>query len=264
MNFLKELSVFNRIKFVEQTHSYFIDGQPTNSPSVTQLLKRFKREFDSNKAATRVAKKAGVTKETILADWQANNLFSTTIGSMLHKYIENFYNNKKIAYEGSLLNLTFDQKKKLEEAFPIMVKHFQNFYENNKHLHCVKSEMVVGDVDDTKVCGTSDMFCYNDKTSLFEILDFKTNKKMNKTTSYGNLLYPFDDMTEGEINEYTIQLNVYKYLIEKYTNIKIEALKIIWMNPNNPDYQIFVLDNIQDKIALMMQHFKSASLFAKI
>ena len=33
-----------------------------------------------------------------------------------------------------------------------------------------------------------------------------------------NLFFPFDDMSVGELNEYTIQLNVYKYFIEKYTD----------------------------------------------
>jgi hypothetical protein len=109
----------------------------------------------------------------------------------------------------------------------------------------------------------SDMLSYNSQSDALEIIDFKTNKKMEKRSPYGDLFYPFDDMTEGEINEYTIQLNTYKYFIEKYTNLRIDKLKIIWFNVVNSNYEIFELGDIQPKIALMLENFKASSLFQK-
>jgi len=162
------------------------------------------------------------------------------------------------------MGLGFEEKKKLSETFPKLVEYFQNFYADNKHLVCVKNEMVLGDVEDTRVCGMMDMLCYNTQTDSFEILDFKTNKKMEKTSPWGNLFYPFDDMTEGEINEYTIQLNCYKYFLEKYTSIKIDKLKLIWFNVTNTNYQVIELGDIQSKIKLMMDQFKASSLFASV
>jgi hypothetical protein len=264
MNFFKELCVFNRITFVEKTHSYLIDGLPSNSPSVTKLLKKFKKEFDKENTAARVAKKTKTTKAHVLAEWEMNNLYSTTIGSMLHKYIENYYSNKRIEFDGSFAGLGFEEKKKISETFPTLVQYFQNFYEDNKHLVCVKNEMVLGDVEDTRVCGMMDMLSYNTKTDELEILDFKTNKKMNKTSPWGNLFYPFDDMTEGEINEYTIQLNCYKYFLEKYTSAKISKLKLVWFNAINSNYEIIELGDVQLKIKAMLDCFKSSSLFATI
>ena len=238
-----------------------IDNEPSGSPSVTQLLKRFKKKFEVDKIAARVAKKQGTTTDHIKAEWEMNNLYSTTIGSMLHKYIENFYCNKKVAFDGSFKNLGFDEKKKISENFPKLVEYFQNFYNDNKHLLCVKTEIVLGDVDDTKVCGMSDLLIYNTETDQLEILDFKTNKKMEKKSPYGDLFYPFDDMSEGEINEYTIQLNTYKYFVEKHTSLKIDKLKIVWFNVVNDNYKIFELTDIQPQIKLMFDKFKSSSLF---
>lgn len=261
MNVFKELSVFNRVTFVEKTHSYLVDGQPTNSPSVTRLLKKFKKEFDKDTAAARVAKRMRTTVEAVLADWALGNLYSTTLGSMLHKYIENFYCNKRIEFEGNFDGLGFDEKKRIAENLPKLIGYFQNFYNDNKHLLCVKTEIVLGDLDDTKVCGMSDLLIYNTETDQLEILDFKTNKKMEKKSPYGDLFYPFDDMSEGEINEYTIQLNTYKYFVEKYTDLKIDKLKIVWFNVVNDDYKIFELADIQPQIKLMFDKFKASSLF---
>lgn len=261
MNLFKELSVFNRITFIEKTHSYLIDGLPTNGPSVTRLLKKFKKEFAKDKAAARVAKKTNTTIKQVLADWELNNLYSTTLGSMLHKYIENYYCNKRVEFDGDFSGLGFDEKKKIAETLPKLIEYFQQFYKDYKHLICVKNEIVLGDIEDTKICGMSDLLCYNTQTDQLEILDFKTNKKMEKKSPYGNLFYPFDDMSEGEINEYTIQLNTYKYFVEKYTNLKIHKLRIVWFNIVNDSYKVFDLEDIQPKIKLMFDAFKSSSLF---
>jgi hypothetical protein len=247
---------------MERSHSYLIDGEPSNSPSVTRLLKKFKREFDKQGNAARVAKRMRVSVNQVLADWDINNLYSTTLGSMLHKYIENFYCNKRVEFEGKFDGLGFDEKKQIVLNFPKLVGYFQNFYDDNKHLICVKNEIVLGDLDDTRVCGMSDLLCYNTQTDSLEILDFKTNKKMESKSKYGNLLFPFDDMSEGELNEYTIQLNTYKYFVEKYTNLKIDKLKIVWFNVKNDNYIVYELDDIQSKITAMFDQFKSSVLFA--
>ena len=257
----KELSVFNRITFVEKNHSYLIDGKPSGSPSVTRLLKKFKKEFDKDTAAARVAKRMRVSTKQVLADWELNNLFSTTQGSMLHKYIENYYNNKRVEFEGNFDGLGYDEKKKIAENLPKLIGYFQNFYNDYNHLLCVKNEIVLGDIEDTRVCGMSDMLCYNTQTDEWEIIDYKTNKKMEKKSKYGNLLYPFEDMSEGEINEYTIQLNTYKYFVEKHTSLKIGKMRIIWFNVVNDNYCVYNLDDIQPKIKLMFDKFKASALF---
>ena len=257
----RELSVFNRITFVEKNHSYLIDGKTSGSPSVTRLLKKFKKEFDKDTAAARVAKRMRVSTKQVLADWELNNLFSTTQGSMLHKYIENYYNNKRVEFEGNFDGLGYDEKKKIAENLPKLISYFQNFYNDYNHLLCIKNEIVLGDIEDTRVCGMSDMLCYNTQTDEWEIIDYKTNKKMEKKSKYGNLLYPFEDMSEGEINEYTIQLNTYKYFVEKHTSLKIGKMRIIWFNVVNDNYCVYNLDDIQLKIKLMFDKFKASALF---
>lgn len=257
----KKLEVFNKIHFVESEHRYFIDNEPAHELSVTRLIKRFKREFQKEAMAKRVANKLGVSVQQVLADWEMNGLYSTTIGTMFHRYVESFYKKQKI--ESNLSDfekLGFDERTKIKENLPIMVKYFQNFYNRHPEYKCVKNEFVVGDLEDTKICGTADMLCLNPKGNL-EIFDFKTNKKINTTSKYAKLFYPFDDMDECEFNEYTIQLNVYKYFIEKYTDLKVDGLKLVWIQPTNDNFELIELPSIQDKIKLMLERFKATSLF---
>jgi len=259
INFLKELSIFDRITFQESTHSYYIDGAPTNSLSVTQLIKGYKPKFDQQQIAARVAKKRKCPIDVVLAEWELNNLYSTTLGSMLHKYIENFYANKRLGFEGDFNGLGCAERKKIKANLPILVGHFHNFYAKNRHLLCAKSEIVLGDFEGSKVCGMSDLLGYNTETDKFEILDFKTNKRMERRSKWGDRLYtPFNNMYEGEVNEYTIQLNCYKYFIEKYTAIEIDKLKIVWLNALNEDFELIELENIQPQIKEVFQQLTSA------
>lgn len=259
---IKELNVFDRITFVEDTHSYFIDGIQVTTPSVTKTIKQFKKEFDVNQTASRIALRTGSTVEQIKEEWRKNRDCAATIGTVLHKYIESCYNQTEPQIDTNLIQkLDFDEKNKLKETLPKLISQFENFYNEHQHLKCLKNEFVVGDLDDTKICGTLDMLVHNEQTNQLEILDFKTNKRMQRHTNFGNLFYPFEHLSEGEVNEYTIQLNTYKYFIEKYTSLKIGALKLVWFNVLNETYQIFELKDIQTNIKLMLDRVKSNVLF---
>lgn len=258
---IKQLSVFDRITFVENTHTYLIDNKPAAELSVTKTIKQFKKPFDIDKNAARIAAKTGATVSQIKEEWERNRDYSATLGTILHKYIECFYTKQIFDIKELNVTLGFDEKTKLKNNLPSLIQQFEHFCKENHHLLSVKNELVVGDLDDTKICGMLDMLAYNTKTQELEILDFKTNKKMQRFTPFGNLFYPFDKFTEGELNEYTIQLNVYKYFVEKYTDLKIEKLKVIWFNNQNLKYQVFELENLQDEIKLMIDRVKANSLF---
>ena len=257
----RQLKVFDRITFEEDTHRYLIDGEYSNSPSVTRLLHQFKKPFELETIARCVARREGVPVDVIKQEWALNNLYSTTIGSMLHKYIEGTYIDEHLEFKLPFGALGVEEKEKIKKNFPVLVKQFKEYFKDSKHLKCLKSEIIVGDVDDTRICGTSDMLALNKKTGELEIIDFKTNKKMESKGKYGNLLYPFDDMPACELAEYTIQLNTYKYVVEKMTDLKIGQLKLVWFNVNNPSYKEFKLDHIQKQIEEMFDRFKAKSLF---
>lgn len=60
-----------------------------------------------------------------------------------------------------------------------------------------------------------DMVFYNVKANEYQIWDYKTNKKLTTENKYQNLLNPLFDLSESDINIYSLQLSLYKYIIEK-------------------------------------------------
>lgn len=263
MNIHESLKVFDRITFEEKNHCYFIDGELAGAPSVTKLLKQHKKPFDADAAAEKVAKRERVTAEYIKAKWAAGNLYSSTIGTLLHKYIENFYCNVNESCDVDLTQLTFEHKEMIKKNLPILTSQFKSFHKDHSELEYIKSELIIGDLSDTRVCGMVDMLAYNKKTKKFDIIDFKTNKRMEKENKYREyLLYPFEHLMAGQVNEYTIQLNTYEYILEKnIPDIEIGRKIIVWFNPNNEDYKVVPVHNIQDRIKEMFRLFKTSSLF---
>lgn len=266
LNNLTDLSIFNCITFISSTHKYLINNKPAAQLSVTRLLSFYKEKFDSDKWASIKAKKENTTPDVIKSMWEMNNVYSTTRGTMLHNYIENYYNNKIVKYDREQVEkeLGTEQHNKLREEIQILVKQFNEFYNDTPFLFPVKSEFPVGDINGTKICGMLDMIAYNTKDNTYEIWDFKTNKDIKSKNSYSKyMLTPLEHLYECEKNTYALQLSLYKHFIEKYTSIKINKLNILWFNQNNDTYKIIPLDYLEEEITLILNDY-SVNILAQL
>ena len=109
-------------------------------------------------------------------------------------------------------------------------------------------------------CGTLDFLCM-DVQGRFYIRDFKTDKNFTIKNPWQKMIEPFQDWDNCKLNVYTIQLNLYKYAIEKATKIKIHGMAIDHfnimkenedgtVNPNygkHTEYQVPLI-NLNDEI----------------
>jgi len=258
LNKLKELTVFNSITFLSSTHKYLIDNKPGAPLSVTGLLGLYKEKFDKEKWSAITAKKQGTTPDVIQSIWALNNVYSTTRGTILHNYIENFYNNKVVQYNKEQVEkeLGPEEHIRLREEILILIKQFNNFYKDHSYILPVKSEFPVGDISGSKICGMLDMLAFNTKDNTFEIYDYKTNKDIKQTNNFKKyMLPPLEHLHECEYNTYALQLSIYKYFIEKYSTIEISKLTIIWFNQKNDNYQLIELPYLREEVELFLNDF---------
>jgi hypothetical protein len=289
----KELSVFNKIKYYDEPHKYYIDGLPTIS--CTGLIHQFTDDFESGilkpdkwaekqgyiynakSMADRYANKQNyypmeedpyerpdyskpkpkhlwVTEEDVKQKWKYKNNHATYEGSTLHDYIENYLSNKikpepKMSPEG----LEFNE---IKETYEIMKNHFHNFYNDTvakNKLIPVRSELVIGD-EDYMLCGMVDQIFWNEKFQCLQIWDWKTNTilkmKNDFNTKMKHCLSMLDDC---EFNTYSLQLNVYKKIIEKKTNLKFGDCNLVWFNEENDNYKIIKCEDYSDHVDNMLK-----------
>jgi ATP-dependent exoDNAse (exonuclease V) beta subunit len=234
-DFIKLEDSFSDIRFLAKNHSYKI-GNETAKYSVTKLLKKYEKPFESDKIAERVARKRGILKEAVLKEWDFKRDYSTHKGSEFHLFAENYLQRRQIQIDQEAIRKFL--KERGEDIFvedyyneiALLVKNFLQFYDWwKKDYILLKTEFVIGDKD-ASVCGTIDNLSYNRKTKKLAIFDYKTNKKIGTSSDYNNkLLSPFEHLDECELVKYSLQLWLYKHMIEKNTGFEVEPPHIVWV-----------------------------------
>lgn len=232
-----ELNKFNGIVFNELAHSYHYNG--VKCTSVTQLISNYKKKFETEIIASKYALKNGLSIDEVLTDWDLKRDTANARGTELHKYAELKFACKE--YDVSEEQLSTDLKSKID-----------SFYEMSKgRLIPVASELIVGD-SDKSLCGMIDQIFYNVKAEEFQIWDYKTNKEINTHSKYKNkMINGLEHLQECEFNTYSLQLAIYKRIIERNTNIRLGSSYICWINECNETYKTFKMNDMTNEVNLI-------------
>ena len=271
MNFETSIELekaFSDIIFVEKDHEYFISGEPAMM-SVSQLIKKYEKPFELQKMALRVAQRDGFTVEEILQQWDFSKDYSCHKGSDFHKYVENYFNRKKVSLDSDSINLFFEKRKTFKmdtsiksyyKEMALLIRNFLNFYEWWKQDHIlIKSEFVIGDKN-SKICGTIDNLSYNFKTKELVIFDYKTNKEIKKHNKYKErLLKDLNHLDNCEFIKYSLQMSLYSIIIENCTNFKIPKSYIVWVNGKD-DYELIECANLKKESESILNNKKNIDL----
>lgn len=239
-----ELNKFNDIIFNEDDHTYFFRGKKCTS--VTSLISKFKKPFDSDTISKRVAKSRGVSQQDILSEWDDIRDTSTYKGSEVHKYAELKFSNKSYVVNPEI-------------GAENLCRMVDDFYRKSKdRLIPVRIEWVVGDYD-LGLCGMLDKLFYNTISKQYQIWDYKTNKEIRKTSKYKNfMINGLGHLPECEFSTYSLQLSAYKKIIEKNTNIKIGNSYICWLNDENESYKVIGTDYLEKEVEIMFNSLQAA------
>jgi len=252
MNIVKELSVFNKITFYEEKHKYYIDGKELTS--ATRFIGKYKPTFDSEYWSKKKADERGISQKEILAEWDYKRDFSCEKGTELHLYAENKLNNKVAPFNHDRVNALLGEGNKVHDAFKKLTILFDQFYKVSfGKLIPVKSELVVGDAD-LGICGMVDQIYYNEKTGKLNIYDWKTNKEIKKSNRWQKFSKPISHLEVCEMNTYSLQLSLYKYIIEKNTNLEIDDCCIVWFFEDNSTFKLYKCHDFTKEIKNMLEN----------
>jgi len=179
------------IQFDEVNHVYSVDGH-TFKHSVTELVSKYKKPFAKHAIASACAKRESKDPSYFLNKWDLNAQVSVDFGNAIHKAVSYF--------------LKYSEKPK--NAFlERVVSEFESMYVSDK----THSEIAVYS-QALDVCGTIDLLNVTGDMKA-NIEDIKTNGDLYKEAK-DFFLPPFNDMKATKINEYRLQLSIYKHLME--------------------------------------------------
>jgi len=234
------------VRFVESTHTYYVKGSSKGIVSTTGFVHSFFPHFDpmvAIKAMKRSAKWAtnplnGKTDEEIVTLWSDSGKEASGKGTAMHLAIEQHLN-------GAIVRIPEDVKQTPEW------RYYMNFYRDIKDsLEPYRTEWEVWD-EEHKLTGSIDMI-FKRKDGNFAVYDWKRSKEIKMENKWDNGLGPMSHLPDTNYWHYTLQLNVYRWFLQKHYGLKVVELAIVIFHPNNTNYQIFKLNILDDEIQDML------------
>lgn len=249
----QELRVFDNFKFFEEDHHYECNGKKVGI-SVTRLIEEYSNPFDQQAIAEKVAVRDNKSVSEVFEEWEYKNKFACEKGSTCHNYSQSLWS--KEPYDVSI----FDNSIEYVNAVCKIQRQATNFYHDfkDKFIH-IQDEQLVGS-EEYNICSAVDHL-FLDKEGNIWLIDYKTNSILKgynddeKNRRYTKkMLIPLQNIKDDSLNHYYLQLSIYKYLIEKYTNIKIYKTMIVYMSENIENYELIETPYLMKEVELILEN----------
>ena len=243
--------VFGKYTFIEDGHYYLCNGKRVGI-STTGLISQYEQKFDSDTISQQVADKKGITQQEVLEEWRIENLHSTIKGSFIHEFAQSLWENKQYKFDYSNVPKEIDLNK-LKNDINKLIPQAKQFYEDYKDKYeLIGCEVYLGD-EEFDECGSADQIMLNKYTGGITIIDYKTNKEINRESyKHKKMLIPLHKYDDCNYIHYSMQLGAYKYKFEKNTNLKVEEIFIVYFNINSNNYEIIEPLNMEEDIRIIM------------
>ena len=193
------------IHLVTETHQYVLERNKNQKfKSVTTIIGEYFKKFDKISVSERLTdghpEYMHLTPAELRADWDA----ITQLGTDIHDEIDQYLRNGKpptlkrasigIEWLRQYLKVPMDQ---------------------------VTSEVILYSVE-LGIAGTVDILVEDPLTGTYEIIDWKTGK-LDFESHQGETAphHITSDLMDCRFEKYTLQLSMYRYLLEKYYGFKI-------------------------------------------
>lgn len=253
--YLKELNkAFGDFKFYEENHTYTYKGKPI-SIGATGLIEQYTQDFDSQAVAERVAERDNKSVQEVLDEWKQKNKYACDKGHLGHLYAQSLWNKENVLDEIEKFT------NGLETPLDKILDQADNFYNDYKdRLEHLADEFVIGS-EEYDIASAIDHLFINKLTGGLVLVDYKTNSDIHKNEKYAkNMKVPLSHLKDSTLNHYAIQLSIYKYLVEKYTNLKIEEMFIVWFSENIENYEIIEIPYLKDEVIKILENRREKNM----
>ena len=216
--------------------------------SVTGLVHRFAQDFDADNAISKMmassrwprpeyARKVAedgllhpLSPEEIKQLWRRNAREAATRGTRMHLQIEVLLNGGSA--QGDCWELRLFARFLREYPLPLIA--FRTEW-------CIfaEEEKLAGCIDFVAKCSTREVILF----------DWKRTKQLRNKYSnpWASMRHPLSHLADSAGVHYRLQLNLYKFILEKYYDLKVRAMHVVCLHPDNCDHGP-LLDTVPDML----------------
>ena len=241
---------FKDFKFFEDGHYYTYKDKPVGI-SVTRFIAEYENEFNQQEMAERVAIRDNKTVQQVLEEWKYKSDFACAKGTTCHEWAQSLWSGEK--WNPLLFDNSEEFKKARKEICEqaIMFKH-----DYQDHLEHLIDELPIGS-EEYDIASCVDHLFYNKLTGGLVLVDYKTNSLMsgyNKDAYKKAMQIPLNHLNDDALHHYYIQLSIYKFLIEKYSGLKVEEMFIVYMSENIENYEIIEIPYLKEEVEMILEN----------
>tara|TARA_B110000196_G_scaffold320189_1_gene341031 strand:+ start:5430 stop:6380 length:951 start_codon:yes stop_codon:yes gene_type:complete len=219
----------SRITFAEEGHIYYIDGvdyKAQGGIGSTTFIKGFFAEFDAPRIIGYILrgrryksdseyKYYRKTATEIKEMWRVNGQEACDAGTKMHATIEHFYNGQDIVNPS------------------VELAQFLEFEKSRLNLTPYRTEWMIFD-HEFRICGAIDMV-FRHPDGEVSIWDWKRSKNIKKTSS-SKAHFPIEHLPDCNHVHYSLQQNLYRYILEKNYGLKVKSMHLLVCHPNRVKY----------------------------
>ena len=276
---LKKLNkAFQDFKFYEEGHYYEYKGKRVGI-SATRLIEEYANEFNQEEVAEKVALKENKTIQQVLDEWEYKNKFACEKGTTCHEYAQSLWSNKMYA------QLLFDENKEYLEAVDKIKKQANTFhFDYEQQLEHVADEYIIGSSEYDIASAIDHLFMVSNDTTIKAtiikklkpehtlvnlscgdviIVDYKTNSYLtghNKKAYSKPMKIPLNNLNDDSLHHYYIQLSMYKFIIEKYTTLKVEDMFIVYMSEKIENYEVIEIPYLKNEVEKILENRRKENM----
>jgi ATP-dependent exoDNAse (exonuclease V) beta subunit len=104
------------------------------------------------------------------------------------------------------------------------------------------------------IAGTIDLLVYNSEQNMYHLVDWKTNKRIDKN-SFRNkkgILSSSKHLDDCNFMHYSLQLSFYRYILERYYGLEVGSQTLFHLKEND-SYEIFNVEYKSEDLINMLR-----------
>jgi hypothetical protein len=163
------------------------------------------------------------------------------MGTRLHRFAEFLVNDVDIA--ANVPN-------------PIHFKQIRQFFKDNSSVEWYRTEWRVF-ADNIPMPGTIDLVSVskrnsdNDVTHI-DLWDYKTTNGERFLSTKARMKEPLQDLESNDLMQYSLQMNLYKWIIDNFYGIRVNNMYLVQVHPDIPNYIVIPVRNLQEQVNLLL------------
>jgi len=231
------------LSFNEKDHVYIFLPTGEEYISGTTFLHKFFPPFDGPKIVDKMMGSRNwdkspyrhMTKDQILANWELNRDTAAKAGTLMHARIESELKGETIEWSGQER-----ERDNFRAAWAELQKEGYRVYRLEWRIHT------------PGLAGTLDGLFINDRGE-FLLLDWKRSKEIKTENRWQCLLSPLEHLPDCNYIHYSLQLNLYRWILRKHYEIDVREMRLYSFHPDQKTFLKFTIPVMEKEIQLLLK-----------